>query len=258
MIRLRRALSQRRPVADVTPADPSPARGWLALPPGRSEDVSVKPLAYLPIYEELLAPLRAGPMAMLELGVWKGDSLAMWRDAFPQATIVGVDLAPPAVDLGPRVHIVTGDQTDRELLSRLAAEHAPGGFDVIIDDASHLGEVSARSLQALYADHLRPGGLYIIEDWGTGYVVDWPDGMALERPVATPELDWASDAASSPEASGRRLPSHDAGMVGLVKRLVDHTARTTLSVHQPDRLAAPLTIEWLRVHDGLAILKKPA
>jgi hypothetical protein len=30
----------------------------------------------------------------------------MWRDAFPLATIVGVDLAPPDIDLGPRVHIV--------------------------------------------------------------------------------------------------------------------------------------------------------
>ena len=54
------------------------------------------------------------------------------------------------------------------------------------------------------------------------------------------------------------MPSHDAGMVGLIKRLVDHTAAGTLAVHQPDRVDGPLPIEWMRVQDGLAILKKPA
>ena len=129
--------------------------------------------------------LRDRSFALLELGVWKGDSLAMWRDCFPGATIVGVDMLPPDLELGPRVTIVQGDQTDGELLARLRDEHAPDGFEVIIDDASHLGELSAESLAVLYTRHLRPGGLYFIEDWGTGYLTDWVDGGAPEAVIGT-------------------------------------------------------------------------
>ena len=135
-----------------------PAHGWLRLPEGRSSDISVKPAAYLPVYEELLGPLLRESFTLLELGVWRGDSLKMWRDAFPLAAIVGLDLDPPELDLGPRVHVIAGDQSDVGLLGLVRAEYAPGGFDVIIDDASHLGSLSARSLKALYRQHLKPGG----------------------------------------------------------------------------------------------------
>jgi hypothetical protein len=195
---------------------------------------------------------------MLELGIWKGDSLAMWRDAFPLATIVGVDLAPPKLDLGPRVRVVAGDQSDAIMLAKVRADHAPDGFDVIVDDASHIGQLSARSLQALYPLHLRPGGLYIIEDWGTGYLSDWADGVALCAVVGSEGLDAGHDSSAGVGDGKLRFPSHDAGMVGLVKRLVDHTAAGTLAVHQPDRIASPLRIEWMRVQDGLVILKKVA
>ncbi len=230
------------------------ASGWLRLPDASGTDVSVKPLVYLPIYEELLAPLRSTEFSMLELGVWKGDSLTMWRDAFPGATIVGVDLNPPQLDLGPRVRVITGDQSDAGLLARVRAEHAPEGFALIIDDASHIGEVSARSLQALYREHLRPGGLYVIEDWGAGYLASWDDGGPLSADVGVDGLDEAVDG----DGKGvRRLSSHNVGMVGLVKRLVDHTAAGTLSMHQPDRVHETLAIEWMRVQDGLVTLKKP-
>jgi SAM-dependent methyltransferase len=233
----------------------APAHGWLRLPPNPDGDVAVKPAAYLPIYEDILGPLRREPLKLLELGVWKGDSLALWRDALPRATIVGVDLVPVELELGPRVHMLVGDQGDPEVFARARAAHAPDGFDVIIDDASHVGRLAARSLQALYSAHLRPGGLYIIEDWGTGYLTAWPDGAAPSVAVGRAALD---QPATPPSAGVHRLPSHDVGLVGLVKRLVDHTAAGTLAVHQPDWLDDPLDIEWMRITDGLVILKKPA
>jgi SAM-dependent methyltransferase len=202
--------------------------------------------------------LRLRRIRILELGVWKGDSLAMWRDAFPRATIVGVDLHPPqGLDLGPRVTVVAGDQSDGELLGRIRAEHAPDGFDVIVDDASHIGVLTARSLQILFGAHLKPGGLYFIEDWGTGYVASWDDGADPSAVIGAPQLDEVVDEQTPGDETGPvRFPSHDAGMVGLIKRLVDHTASTTLGVHQPERLDDLLPIEWLRVHDGVVILKK--
>jgi hypothetical protein len=229
----------------------------LSLPERETADPVVKPAPYLPIYELLLAPLRDRTFTLLELGVWGGDSLAMWRDAFPQATIVGVDLGPPELDLGPRVHLVRGDQSDPELLARLRAEHAPEGFEVIVDDASHIGIVTARSLQALYMEHLRPGGLYCIEDWGTGYLPDWHDGGQLDSPLSVGSLDATNVSTPPEEPAPVPMPSHDIGVVGLVKRLVDHAASGTLRSAQPDAVGEALPIECMTVWDGIVALRKP-
>lgn len=231
-------------------------RGWLEIG-GAADDVTVKPVDYLPVYEEFMGGLRTRRFSLLELGIHKADSLAMWRDAFPRATIVGIDLAPPDVDLGPRVHLVKGDQADAELLHRVAAQYAPGGFEVIIDDASHVGQLTARSLQALYGPHLRSGGFYFIEDWATGYVPPWPDAADPTMIVGAAQLDDAVEVRhESGDGTGLRLASHDYGMVGLVKRLIDHTAVGPLTLHQPDWVAETLPIEWIRINGGLVVLKK--
>lgn len=230
--------------------------GWLRLPEDRLSDSIVKPVGYLSIYEQLLAPLRRRAFTLLELGVWSGHSLEMWRDAFPRATVVGVDLKPPDVHLGPRVHIVRGDQTDAPLMRRLREGHAPAGFDVIIDDASHIGAIAARSLQALYTEHLRPGGLYCIEDWGTGYLPDWCDGDPIASPL---DIDHLADQTPSEKDDAptiNAMSSHDAGMVGVIKRLVDHTASGTLRFAQPDSVGNVLAIESITVWDGVVAIRK--
>ena len=58
--------------------------GWLQIAPTAAADVSVKPAPYLGIYERVLAPLRFRKCALLELGVWGGDSLLMWRNGLPR------------------------------------------------------------------------------------------------------------------------------------------------------------------------------
>jgi SAM-dependent methyltransferase len=232
--------------------------GWLQIAPKAAADMSVKPAPYLGIYEQVLAPLRFRRCALLELGVWGGDSLLMWRNGLPRATIVGLDLEPPAVDLGRRVRLVRGDQTDGDLLARVRADHAPDGFDVIIDDASHLGLTTARSLQRLYRDHLKPGGVYCIEDWGTGYLPTWPDGAELEGLVGSAELDRSPSAEDPDGTAPVHLPSHDVGMVGLVKRLVDHVAAgTTLTALATEHVDEPLAIAAMEVYDGVVVLRKP-
>jgi hypothetical protein len=153
------------------------------------------------------------------------------------------------------VHVVRGDQTDGELLARIRAEHAPGGFDAIIDDASHLGLTTARSLQRLYRDHLKPGGVYCIEDWGTGYLPSWPDGAEIAGMVGAPVLD-RHDGAD--EDGPVHLSSHDVGMVGLVKRLVDHVAAgTTLAHLATEHVDEPLAVASMEVYDGVVVLRKP-
>lgn len=231
--------------------------GWLRLPEGAAGDPVVKPAPYLPIYERLLAPMRKRAFALLELGVWGGHSLEMWRDAFPRATIIGVDLAPLDLHLGHRVHIIRGDQVDAMLMRRIREDLAPGGFDVIIDDASHMGITTARSLKALYTEHLCPGGLYCIEDWGTGYLPGWHDGGRLATSLDVRHLDSATKPMQDGVAVPIPMPSHDIGVVGVVKRLIDHAASGTVRFAQPDAVGDVLAIESMTIWDGIVVLRKP-
>ncbi|MHB1834681.1 MAG: class I SAM-dependent methyltransferase [Solirubrobacteraceae bacterium] len=229
-------------------------KGWLKLPAEGQGDGAVKPAGYLPHYEELLGDLRKRRFTLLELGVWEGRSLEMWRDAFPRATIVGVDISPPRVAIGPNVHVIGGDQSDSALLDELRERFAPQGFQVVVDDASHFGIKTAESLQALFPHQLAPGGLYFIEDWGTGYWPAWEDGGSVVTRLDEDCL--ASTSARSEARQGMSMPSHDVGVVGLIKRLIDHTARDTVRMGEGNAVGTPLEIESMTIWNGLVALRK--
>jgi SAM-dependent methyltransferase len=233
-------------------------RGWLEMPERPELTLAPKPAFLMPVYEELLGHLRRRPVKILELGIWGGDSLQMWRDGFPRARIVGVDLKPPDHDFGPRVTMLTGDQADADLMHRISHEHAPDGWDVIIDDASHLSIPTARSLKALYRDHLKPGGVYIIEDWGTGYWPFWWDGGDLAEPISVERLDHGTEELDFDKRTPIPLPSHDYGMAGLVKRLVDHVIAANIDATSPHLVDSYLPIDSLRVFPFLVALTKSA
>jgi GT2 family glycosyltransferase len=182
---------------------------------------------YLRYYEQWFESLWDQPIALLELGIHKGGSMLLWRDYFTKGTIVGLDFNQVKLeDLTGRVHLYQGGQQDTALLDRIAAETAPKGFDIIIDDAAHVGELARISFWHLFDHHLKPGGLYIIEDWGTGYWETWPDGTCYKpapEPGCRPKRRRGLSRLWRRSASIQKqdFPSHSSGMVGFVKQLVD-------------------------------------
>lgn len=120
-------------------------------------DFTRKGPSYLRSYARLLDPRRLDNLAILELGVSSGASLLCWRDYLPKATIVGIDIAePPARILGlDRLHFIQGSQDDPKVLER-AAKIVGGAFDIIVDDASHIGYLTKRSLHYLFPRGLKP------------------------------------------------------------------------------------------------------
>ncbi|WP_439631164.1 class I SAM-dependent methyltransferase [Gemmata sp.] len=231
---------------------------------------------YLRNYEEYLGPVRDQPLKLLELGIANGDSLRYWRQMLPSATIAGLDIR--AVDLDePGVQCFQGEQQDPVVLDRIAAEVAPDGFDVVIDDASHVGQFTRLSFWHLYEHHLKPGGLYFIEDWGTGYWPDYPDGRHYTPPEpvfsrrervfnALAPRPWVRGSRALRKAVGylrwnwvqARFPSHDYGMVGFVKELVDECGAADRTHHQFGRGTPRASrLEWVRVSHGHVIVKKP-
>jgi hypothetical protein len=203
-------------------------------------------LHYLANYERYLGPLRDRPVKLFELGIKDGGSLLMWRDYLPLGTIAGLDIAPVEIqDNSGRIHTYAGQQQDTGLLDRIAGDVAPDGFDAIIDDCSHIATPSRVSFHHLFANHLKSGGLYIIEDWGCGYWDHWADGSRYRaRPLRTgPGIgEWvgykltsllrsAPDGVLANALSHLKRPfttsgstSHRSGMVGLIKELVDNCA----------------------------------
>ena len=142
-------------------------------------------------YESFFSPLVGQSISLLELGVHKGASLRFWRDYFENAIVVGLDCTPPVKidDSNNKIHIYQGYQQDIQLLDRIVQEQAPDGFDVIIEDCSHIGRFARISFWHLFQNHLKPGGLYCIEDWGTGYLLTRSDG---KRYKPKSRLKWTS------------------------------------------------------------------
>src|SRR5271165_182452 len=142
---------------------------------------------YLNHYERHFRHFADGNINLLELGIYRGGSLLQWRDFFPNSQIVGLDLDPVAID-DPTGRIITyqGDQTDLGLLDRIAKECAPDGFDIIIDDASHIAALTKISFWHLFDNHLKRGGYYVIEDWRVSYWEASPDGAKYEWPNPIP------------------------------------------------------------------------
>jgi hypothetical protein len=184
---------------------------------------------YLERYDPILQPLVDQEIKLLEIGVHAGGSLLLWRDYFPKATIVGVDLKlPDGLSNENRIQVFRGSQDDTTFLSEVARKTAPAGFDIIIDDASHIGALTKVSFWHLFDNHLKPSGLYVIEDWGTGYWDDWPDGSAF-RPKPVSRSIWLRVLRRLKLIPRAAWPNHSHGMVGFVKELVDEQGAADLT-----------------------------
>lgn len=56
---------------------------------------------YLRVYERFFYPLKNAKVNLLEVGVYKGGSLLLWRDYFPNGNIVGIDINPVEIYTTP-------------------------------------------------------------------------------------------------------------------------------------------------------------
>ena len=118
---------------------------------------------YFEIYHRHLARFRGKPVKMLEIGIFSGGSLGMWRSYFgEQCHIYGVDIeeACKAYE-GDGVSVHIGDQEDEAFWDRFISE-VPY-VDVLIDDGGHTPEQQIVTLKKMLP-RIRPGGVYICED----------------------------------------------------------------------------------------------
>ena len=161
-----------------------------------------KPRSMIDGYVELLHDLR--PRNIFELGIFTGGSTALFFELARPHRLVAVDLS----EVGPssrsarlydwisrngyadRVRVYGGvDQGDRGRLAEVVAEEfGDEPLDLVVDDCSHLYEPTRASFNELFP-RLRPGGVFVVEDWNWAHTElgreplegFWPDETPLTR-----------------------------------------------------------------------------
>ena len=119
----------------------------------------------------------------VEIGIFRGGSAVFLHQLLGYPHLVCMDANPHAIQrleqyrsVYPNVLNVYGiNQADRAKICQTIESECPDGIDLVIDDASHFYEETKVAFEALFP-FLRPGGMYLIEDWG------WPHAPAAQAP----------------------------------------------------------------------------
>jgi len=133
-----------------------------------------KPRELVEDYMNLCRELQ--PRRIVELGVYKGGSTALLSELAEPEKLVALELSEEPVPILSRYVEERGltdvvrphygvDQSDRARVAEIVrAEFGDEPIDLVLDDASHLYEETKSSFETLFPT-LKPGGLFILEDW---------------------------------------------------------------------------------------------
>lgn len=121
---------------------------------------------YFSIYEAHFRRLKEHSVTLLEIGVYRGGSLQMWKSYFATGSqFFGVDIDPECrKHAEPRITILTGDSGNKDFLREVLAHTGP--LDIVVDDGGHTASQQITAFEVLYR-HVRDDGIYLVEDTHT-------------------------------------------------------------------------------------------
>ena len=130
---------------------------------------------YFEIYDRHFSRYRGKRVNVVEIGVYRGGSLQMWKHYFgPQARIYGIDIDPACAEFAEdQVEIIIGSQEDREFL-RTLTQRIPV-IDILIDDGGHTMKQQIATFEELFP-HVASDGVYLCEDLHTSYWKEYGGG----------------------------------------------------------------------------------
>jgi fibrillarin-like rRNA methylase len=112
-------------------------------------------------YQPKFSSLKNSARKILEIGVYEGASIKLWKDYFTKAKIYALEILQKRVGMfadDPSVELIIGSSTDPS-----AYQNIPTDLDIIIDDGSHK-PIDQYNTFLIAHKHLKNGGLYVIED----------------------------------------------------------------------------------------------
>lgn len=112
-------------------------------------------------YQNKFSLIRESTKKILEIGVYEGASIRLWKEYFINADVYALEKLHKRAGMfrnEERIHLVIGDSLNANSYTML-----PNDLNIIIDDGSHKPEDQFTTFQLAYPK-LVSGGLYIIED----------------------------------------------------------------------------------------------
>jgi hypothetical protein len=183
---------------------------------------------YTTIYSKLFSKRRNEPLMILELGLGTNDvnlasnmgvngrpgaSLRGWRELFPHALVYGADIDRKILFEEDRIKTFYCDQLDSIAIRRLWSEPAlQAGVDTIIDDGLHTFEGNTSFLEESL-DHIRPGGVYVIEDIAKDTIERWRNHLDT--------------------ICSKRFPNHEFALVMLPNALNEYDNNMLIVLRRP-------------------------
>ena len=118
---------------------------------------------YFDIYHRHFSKFIGRDVHVLEVGIYSGGSLQMWKEYFGKnCHVYGVDIEEACMAYkGEGVEVFIGDQADRSFWAKV--RQAVPSLDIVIDDGGHFPEQQLITLEEMLP-HIRAGGVYLCED----------------------------------------------------------------------------------------------
>lgn len=129
------------------------------------------PHTYHPIYSALFLN-RSSVKNVLEVGIYKGASLRAFKEYFPNANIVGLDIDSSTFLDEDRVQSLYANQVDSNSFPRVRAVTGEVEYDLIIDDGCHEILETVNTFECILP-WLKIGGWYVIEDIKNKHKLQW-------------------------------------------------------------------------------------
>ena len=135
---------------------------------------TTKHSSYFPVYDEIFEKYIGKKITFVEVGVFGGGSLFMWRNFFgKQARIIGVELNPEAKKWEKDgFEIFIGDQSDPDFWTNFYKQ--VGEIDILLDDGGHT-YVQQIVTSEFALDNIKNGGVLVVEDTHTSYMDKFGD-----------------------------------------------------------------------------------
>ena len=130
---------------------------------------------YFDIYDRHFSRFRNKKIVVLEIGVYHGGSLQMWKNYFGEkAKIYGIDINPKCKAFEEEnIEVLIGSQSDRKFLKEVLKKIPP--IDILIDDGGHTMRQQIVTYEELYG-HIKENGVYLCEDIHTSYWLKYGGG----------------------------------------------------------------------------------
>mgnify|MGYP001364377661 CR=1 FL=1 len=136
-----------------------------------SKYLSLKYKNYFLIYDKLFNKYKNKKIIFVEIGVFSGGSLFMWRNFFgKKAKIIGIDLNPDSKKFekyGFKIFI--GDQSKEIFWKKFFSK--VGKVDIILDDGGHTNYQQIMTTNSCIPN-IKDNGMLVTEDVHTSFIKD--------------------------------------------------------------------------------------